>query len=61
MTLGLTTGSLPTFIDAGSNFAGAAIDEDNIIDQMLQRPARNIVFMGDDTWTSLFPERFIRQ
>jgi len=26
---GLTTGTLPTFIDAGSNFAGTAIDEDN--------------------------------
>ncbi|KAJ2688221.1 mannose-ethanolamine phosphotransferase gpi13, partial [Coemansia sp. RSA 1285] len=26
---GLTTGQLPTFIDAGSNFAGSAIEEDN--------------------------------
>lgn len=30
----LTTGSLPTFIDAGSNFATSEIDEDNIIDQV---------------------------
>lgn len=30
----LTTGSLPTFIDAGSNFATAEINEDNIIDQV---------------------------
>lgn len=30
----LTTGSLPTFIDANSNFATAEINEDNIIDQV---------------------------
>ncbi|XP_066150813.1 GPI ethanolamine phosphate transferase 3 [Euwallacea fornicatus] len=55
----LTTGSLPTFIDAGSNFATSAIDEDNIIDQILMQNGK-IVFMGDDTWTSLYPQRFIR-
>lgn len=32
---GLTTGSLPTFIDAGSNFATAEINEDNVIDQVI--------------------------
>lgn len=31
---GITTGSLPTFIDVGSNFATAEINEDNIIDQV---------------------------
>lgn len=31
----LTTGSLPTFIDAGSNFATNEINEDNIIDQVI--------------------------
>lgn len=30
----LTTGSLPTFIDANSNFATAEINEDNVIDQV---------------------------
>ncbi|XP_066249220.1 GPI ethanolamine phosphate transferase 3 [Euwallacea similis] len=55
----LTTGSLPTFIDAGSNFASSAIDEDNIIDQVIKQNGK-IVFMGDDTWTSLYPQRFIR-
>ncbi|KAJ1733309.1 mannose-ethanolamine phosphotransferase gpi13 [Coemansia biformis] len=63
---GLTTGQLPTFIDAGSNFAGSAIDEDNWLRALVTpgcgagRPGRaargrNIVFLGDDTWTSLFP------
>jgi len=31
---GLTTGSLPTFIDAGSNFASSEINEDNFLDQI---------------------------
>lgn len=31
---GLTTGSLPTFIDASSNFGSPEIAEDNIIDQV---------------------------
>lgn len=30
----LTTGSLPTFIDAGSNFASTEIDEDNLLNQV---------------------------
>ncbi|KAJ2162144.1 mannose-ethanolamine phosphotransferase gpi13 [Coemansia sp. RSA 552] len=51
---GLTTGQLPTFVDAGSNFAGSAIDEDNWL-RALRRQGRNLVFLGDDTWTSLFP------
>lgn len=50
---GLTTGSLPTFIDAGSNFNGDAIDEDNWILQ-LHRHNRTVAFVGDDTWTALF-------
>ncbi|KAF3935518.1 hypothetical protein ABW19_dt0201201 [Dactylella cylindrospora] len=54
---GLTTGTLPTFLDAGSNFAGTAIDEDNLIDQ-LNRTGRKVAFMGDDTWTALFPGYF---
>jgi GPI ethanolamine phosphate transferase 3 subunit O len=31
---GITTGSLPTFVDAGSNFAGSQITEDSIVRQM---------------------------
>jgi phosphatidylinositol glycan class O len=54
---GLTTGTLPTFIDAGSNFAGTAIDEDNIISQ-LKSLGKRMAFMGDDTWMALFPGLF---
>ncbi|KAJ2451125.1 mannose-ethanolamine phosphotransferase gpi13 [Coemansia sp. RSA 2336] len=62
---GLTTGQLPTFIDAGSSFSSSAIDEDNWL-KALRRPpssgcssinrSRNVVFLGDDTWTGLFPD-----
>ncbi|KAI5951526.1 GPI13 [Candida jiufengensis] len=52
---GLTTGSLPTIIDAGSNFNGDAIDEDNWLLQ-LHKLNKTIAFMGDDTWTALFSE-----
>lgn len=57
---GLTTGSLPTFVDAGSNFASTEVTEDNFIDQLVAKGMK-ITFLGDDTWTSLFPGRFNRQ
>ncbi|AQZ16598.1 GPI13 (YLL031C) [Zygosaccharomyces parabailii] len=50
---GLTTGSLPTFIDAGSNFDGSVIEEDNLIKQ-LYLAHKNVYFAGDDTWDALF-------
>lgn len=57
---GITTGSLPTFIDVGSNFATAEINEDNIIDQIV-RSNLSTVFLGDSTWTDLYPKRFLRE
>ena len=54
---GLTTGTLPTFIEAGSNFAGTAIEEDNVLLQ-LRRLGKTLVHLGDDTWNSLFPGYF---
>lgn len=54
---GLTTGTLPTFIDIGSNFAGTAIEEDNLLMQM-RDTGRKMVHLGDDTWTALFPGYF---
>ena len=53
----MSTGSLPTFVDAGSNFASSNITEDNIISQLISL-GKNITFMGDDTWGSLFPDSF---
>ncbi|CAN9504800.1 unnamed protein product [Ophioblennius macclurei] len=56
---GFTTGSLPTFVDVGNNFASSAVLEDNLIHQ-LGREGKRVVFMGDDTWESLFPKKFYR-
>ncbi|WOO79515.1 GPI ethanolamine phosphate transferase 3 [Vanrija pseudolonga] len=53
----ITTGSLPTFIDAGANFASTAIEEDSLISQ-LNAANKSVVFMGDDTWLNLFPSSF---
>ncbi|XP_058832499.1 GPI ethanolamine phosphate transferase 3 [Topomyia yanbarensis] len=57
---GMTTGSLPTFIDIGSNFASPEINEDNVVDQWV-RTNRTAVFLGDSTWIELFPDRFKRK
>lgn len=54
---GLTTGTLPTFVDAGSNFGGTAIEEDNLLAQ-LRDAGKTLVHLGDDTWHSLFPGYF---
>lgn len=54
---GLTTGTLPTFVDAGSNFAGTAIEEDNLVAQ-LRDAGKTMVHLGDDTWQALFPGYF---
>jgi phosphatidylinositol glycan class O len=54
---GLTTGTLPTFVDVGSSFSGTAIEEDNLLMQF-KDAGRRIVHLGDDTWESLFPGYF---
>ena len=54
---GLTTGTLPTFMDAGSNFAATAIEEDNLLGQ-LRDAGKKLVHLGDDTWHQLFPGYF---
>eukprot|EP01041_Mallomonas_annulata_P006157 gene6157-12467_t len=53
----LTTGTLPTFIDIGSNFDSAEILEDNFITQM-RTANKSLTFMGDDTWSSVYPHSF---
>ena len=54
---GIMTGSLPTFVDAGANFASTAIAEDSLISQLVAAN-KKVVFMGDDTWVNLFPNSF---
>jgi phosphatidylinositol glycan class O len=50
----LMSGTLPTFIDASSNFNSYVIEDDNLI-QQLANNNKSVVFTGDDTWISLFP------
>ncbi|CAD6196308.1 unnamed protein product [Caenorhabditis auriculariae] len=56
----LTTGTLPTFIDAGDNFSpDAVVHEDNIVFQAHEL-GHNVTLLGDNTWSSLYPKRFSR-
>lgn len=57
---GLTAGTLPTFMDISDNFASPEIKEDNLIHQFRKHcgPNRTSIFVGDDTWNSLFPDTF---
>ncbi|XP_065060548.1 GPI ethanolamine phosphate transferase 3-like [Rhopilema esculentum] len=57
---GLTTGSLPTFVDAGSNYESGEIEEDSLLYQF-HAANKTMVFMGDDTWISLYPSFFKRK
>ncbi|GAA5922902.1 mannose-ethanolamine phosphotransferase GPI13 [Sporobolomyces koalae] len=51
---GLTTGSLPTFVDVGTNFAGERVDEDNWLWQA-KRAGKRLAMVGDETWLNVFP------
>ncbi|CAH0493815.1 unnamed protein product [Peronospora farinosa] len=58
---GLTTGSLPTFLDIKDNMAASSqIVEDNLLRQM-RAQQRGVVFMGDDTWDALYEREFTRK
>ena len=56
----LMSGTLPTFIDAGSNFDSYMIEDDNLIQQVFQNN-KSVVIFGDDTWLSLFEANIIEQ
>ncbi|XP_068620161.1 GPI ethanolamine phosphate transferase 3 [Battus philenor] len=55
----LVTGSLPTFVDASSNFAAMELQEDNFVDQIAKNGGK-AVLLGDDTWSRLMPGRWLR-
>jgi phosphatidylinositol glycan class O len=55
----LTTGSMPTFLEVSDNFASDAIHDDNWVVQM-GNAGRKAVFMGDDTWMSMYPSSFAK-
>lgn len=54
---GIISGTLPTFLEAAFNFDQIESLQDNLLEQFAQKyDATSIYFMGDDTWTSLFPD-----
>ena len=52
---GITSGTLPTFVEAGGNFSGLASSQDSLVNQLLAK-SKKFNFLGDDTWLHLFPE-----
>ena len=50
---GLTTGWFPSFVDGNCKLGTCILDEDNIIKQ-LHLQNKEIYFLGDDTWSSMF-------
>ena len=55
----LTTGSLPTFVDFGSNFNSYEISEDSLPYQA-RAANKTFTFIGDDTWLGLYPGMMTR-
>lgn len=53
----MVSGGLPTFFDVSNAFTAQAMDEDNLMDQLVAA-GRRMVFMGDATWANLFPTQF---
>lgn len=56
---GLMTGGIPSFIDFLFNSLSTALQEDNLVTQLVAA-GKKIVFFGDDTWLKLFPGHFLR-
>lgn len=54
---GMTTGSLPTFIDFKDNLQSDSIQEDNILYQLKLQKKKSL-FVGDMIWLCLLPDGF---
>ncbi len=53
------TGSIPGFVDVALNLGSSALTEDSLVAQWLDA-GRKLTLFGDDTWTKLFPDAFLR-
>lgn len=61
----ITTGSIPSFLDAILNFDEAdttatLASQDTWLAQMKKKASGKLVMYGDDTWLKLFPDTFDR-
>lgn len=61
----MTTGSIPSFLDAILNFAesdttSTLAEQDTWLFHLNNKPPGKIAMYGDDTWLKLFPYTFAR-
>ena len=58
--IAIVTGTLPTLVDAGSNFASSALTEDNLLLKLKpnNESSQIMIAFGDDTWQRLLPTMF---
>lgn len=61
----ITTGSVPSFLDAILNIAesdtsSTLINQDTWLSQIKSLSGRHLIMYGDDTWLKLFPQLFGR-
>ena len=51
---GMTTGSIPAFMEITTAFNSDEVTQDSILNQLRQE-GKTAAILGDDTWTALFP------
>lgn len=56
----ITTGSIPNFIDVVLNLGSSKLNIDSLLHQINDANG-TIVFAGDNTWTKMFPDMFVRK
>uniref|UniRef100_A0A7M5V2Y5 GPI ethanolamine phosphate transferase 2 C-terminal domain-containing protein n=1 Tax=Clytia hemisphaerica TaxID=252671 RepID=A0A7M5V2Y5_9CNID len=55
----ITSGTIPSFFEFFKNSASKEYTQDNFVQQFHNNNI-SMVFYGDNTWTKLFPEKFLR-
>ncbi|XP_029176896.1 GPI ethanolamine phosphate transferase 2 [Nylanderia fulva] len=55
----MMTGTVPNFVDIVLNFGSKPLHSDNLLLQAKNK-GHKLIFYGDDTWLSLFPDMFER-
>lgn len=56
----MTSGAIPSFLDVILNLGSPQMTLDTFLYQMVLQQ-RRLVFYGDNTWTNMFPDMFLRK
>ncbi|XP_065074141.1 GPI ethanolamine phosphate transferase 2 [Ochlerotatus camptorhynchus] len=56
----MTSGAIPSFLDVILNLGSPQMTLDTFLYQMVHQQ-RRLVFYGDNTWTNMFPDMFLRK